>query len=224
VDLDRFRPASADERRVERRRLGLPEAGALVLYYGHLSPWKGVLHLVRGFGAVAREHPDATLVIARTGYGSEEPLLRKTLHEMGIAERAVFLGKSDPAALVRRADVGVVPAIASVGTAVFANVLLEQLAGGLPVVATRTGTNGEVVVDGLNGLLVPPAAPGAIGSGLTRLLGDEALRLSLGHAARRTAEARFDWNVVAAAIHQAYLMETERRLAGVIAQPVTARD
>ena len=98
------------------------------------------------------------------------------------------------------------------------------MAAGLPVVATSIGTTSEVIVGGVNGMLVPPADPGAIEDALNRLLGDDALRASLGQAARRTAEARFDWNVVAAAIHQTYLMETERKLAGAVPQPVTARD
>lgn len=222
VDLARFRPTTVEQRIEERQRLGLP-AGPIVLYYGHLTPWKGVLHLVRGFGAVAREHPDATLVIARTGYGSEEPLLRQTLQEMGIADRALFLGKTDPAALARCADVGVVPAIASVGTAVYANVLLEQMAAGLPVVATGIGTTSEVIVDGVNGLLVPPADSGSMGCALNRLLDDGALRASLSQAARRTSEMRFDWNVVASAVHQAYLIETER-VASPVPQPIALRD
>lgn len=67
-----------------------------MLYYGHLTPWKGVLHLVRGFGAVAREIPDATLVIARTGYGSEEPLLHQTLHEREREQHVMLCLKAFP--------------------------------------------------------------------------------------------------------------------------------
>jgi len=210
VDMQRFRPPSGDERRLERAKLGLPETGLIVAYYGHLTPWKGVLYLVRGFARAAAEVPDATLVIARTGYGAEEPVLRRELRELGIADRAIFLGKVDPPSLLRAADVKVVPAIAVVGTAVFANVLLEALAAGIGLVATRIETTSEVVNDGVNGLLVPPADAEALGAALVRLLKDEGLRLSLGRAARETAEKRFDWHHIASQVTEVFAQETER--------------
>jgi len=213
VDLRRFCPATPEERAAERQSLGLPKESLLISYYGHLTPWKGVLHLVRAFAAVAARVPSAILVIARTGYGSEEPLLRAELDRLGVASRAVFLGKLDPAVLLRASDVAVVPAVAAVGTAVFPNVLLESMAAGLPVVATQVGTVAEVVRDGVNGVLVPPADSDALACALIRLLEDDLLRRYLGQQARRTATERFDWETIASRVAHVYDTELERAAA-----------
>lgn len=210
VDLERFRPANPEEQRRERTKLGLPETGLIVAYYGHLTPWKGVLHLVRGFARIADRAPEARLVIARTGYGTEEPLLKQEIGGLGIAHRVIFLGKVDPTSIVRAADIGVVPAIAVVGTAVFANVLLEWMAAGAALVATRIPTTAEVVRDGENGLLVAPADPEQMGDALARLLADEDLRHAMGRAARQTAEQRFDWAGIASQVTEAFSVEAER--------------
>lgn len=69
--------------------------------------------------------------------------------------------------------------------------LLEAMALGLPVVASRAGGNVDLVSDGVDGLLVPPREPAAFAAALARLLGDPALRHRLGGAARRTARERF---------------------------------
>jgi len=69
--------------------------------------------------------------------------------------------------------------------------LLEAMALGLPVVASRAGGNPDLVSHDLDGLLVPPREPAAFAAALTRLLGDAALRRRLGEHGRRTARERF---------------------------------
>jgi glycosyltransferase involved in cell wall biosynthesis len=71
------------------------------------------------------------------------------------------------------------------------NSLLEAMAAGRPVVATRVGGNPEVVVDGETGLLVPPREPRALADAVLRLLRDPALAGRLGEAARRRVESQF---------------------------------
>jgi glycosyltransferase involved in cell wall biosynthesis len=71
------------------------------------------------------------------------------------------------------------------------NAVLEAMAMGLPVVATAAGGTGEVVVDGVTGLLTPPGDPAALGAAMRRLLEDMALRERLVNGARRHLEERF---------------------------------
>jgi glycosyltransferase involved in cell wall biosynthesis len=71
------------------------------------------------------------------------------------------------------------------------NGLLEAMAAGRPVVATRVGGNPEVVVDGESGLLVPPQDPEALAAAVLRLLREPGLAQRLGAAARRRVEAEF---------------------------------
>jgi len=71
------------------------------------------------------------------------------------------------------------------------NTILEAMATGLPVVASRVGGNPELVTDGEDGLLVPPLEPAAWAAALERVLVDPALAARLGEAARHTARERF---------------------------------
>jgi glycosyltransferase involved in cell wall biosynthesis len=198
VDIERFHPASPEERVQARAALGLPVQATLITYFGHLTPWKGVRHLAQAFGAVAAAHPQALLVIARTPYGSEEGAIRRSLERMGLTRRTLFLGKVDPAMLLHASDVVVAPNVAAVGTAVFPNVVLESLAAGLPLVTTDIVTHREVITHGVNALLVPPSQPGAIAEAVIGLLSNSGLQQQLALAARETAVSRFDWNAIAA--------------------------
>ena len=74
--------------------------------------------------------------------------------------------------------------------------LLEAIASGLPVVSTAVGGAREAVVNGENGLLVPPREPEALAEALLTLLGDSTLRHHLGRNARKTVEQHYSWDAV----------------------------
>jgi glycosyltransferase involved in cell wall biosynthesis len=78
----------------------------------------------------------------------------------------------------------------------FGLVMIEAMACGTPVIATRFGSVPEVVVDGETGLLVPPGDVAALRAALERLLGDADLRRRLGAAARERIRERFAWDAV----------------------------
>jgi len=198
VDLDHYPPPPTDAtRRNARRELGLPVDRTLLLYYGHLTPWKGVRVLVEALPQALRDNPDADLVIARTHYGKDEQAIRQRLRELGLMDRVRFLGLCDVPLLLQAMDAGVVPATAAVGTACHPNVVLEYHSAGVPIVASRVGSIPEAVLDGETGLLATPGDPADLGAKLARLLGDADLRRRLGRNARRHAEKSFGWGDVA---------------------------
>lgn len=198
VDLEAYPPAPTDAtKRNARRELGLPVDRTLLLYYGHLTPWKGVRVLVEALPKALEDNPDADLVIARTHYGKDEQAIRARLRELGLAERVKFLGICDVPMLLQAIDCGVVPATAAVGTACHPNVVLEYHSAGVPIVASRVGSIPEAVVDGHTGLLANPGDAQDLGEKLQRLLADPALRRRLGHEARKHAERAFDWRDIA---------------------------
>jgi glycogen synthase len=116
------------------------------------------------------------------GDGSERPALERDAETLGVSDRVRFLGagtRDDVLRLFRAADAVLV-------TSAWENLphtVLEALAVGTPVIATAVGGIPEVVVDGENGLLVPPHDVDAIAAAVARLVREEDLRRALAAAA-----------------------------------------
>ena len=155
-----------------RRRLGL-EGKRIVLYVGKLSPGKGSADLAVAARRVAALIPDVRFVFVGEGaMPGEEPFI---VLVGPLANREVQ-------ALYPLAEVVVVP---SVIPEALSRVILEAMAAGRPVIATRVGGTPELVLDGKTGLLVDKNDPEGLTAALLTILGDEALGDALGVAARR---------------------------------------
>jgi glycosyltransferase involved in cell wall biosynthesis len=162
-----------------------------MLYVGRLSQEKGVDVLLQ---ALARLTGDWQLSIA--GDGPERPHL-----EAMAGPRVRFLGWQDKCELRKRyqeASIFVLPSRYEG----MANVVLEAMASGLPVVATTVGGNAELIVPGETGRLVPPDAPDALAEALQPLLHDPELRIRYGRAGRTRVEQHFGWRATAEAYIQ----------------------
>ena len=124
------------------------------------------------------------------GEGRDRQRLLFAVHDLGLEERVTLHGQQPPEKvreLLRQAHVFIVSSF-SEG---IANVALEAMACGVPVVSTDCGGMPEVITDGEHGLFVPVQQPAALESAIGRLLSDEPLRARLGQASRRRAEAEF---------------------------------
>lgn len=176
-------PADRARRRAAARAaLGIPADLALVVAVGNLYPVKDHATLVR---ALARM-PAARVAIA--GRGDEEQPLRQLSAELGVADRLHLLGlRDDVESVFASADVFVQPS-RSEGLPL---AVLEAMASGLPVVASRVGGIPEAIVDGETGFLVPPGDPAALASALSRVLEAGDRGAALGAAGRERAAAEF---------------------------------
>lgn len=164
-----------------------PCPGGPVVTVARLRPVKDLASLVRAMALVAPEVPSARAEIAGGGILLDE--LTALANEQGVADRVTFLGEvSDVPAVLARAGLFVLPSRAE-GIPL---TLLEAMARGLPVVATRVGGIPEVVVDEETGLLVPPSEPEVLAAAIRRVLLDPELALRLGQNGRRRAEECFD--------------------------------
>jgi glycosyltransferase involved in cell wall biosynthesis len=120
--------------------------------------------------------PEAHLSIV--GDGPDRPRLERLRDELALGDRVRFLGsrsRADALGLMRAADI----VILSSAWENFPHGVVEALAVGTPVVATRVGGVPEVVVDGENGLLVEHGDAAGFGAALRKLLDDEPLRRRL---------------------------------------------
>ena len=192
IDIDRFRvprprpPAFARDRRH-------------VLFVGRLEPRKGVAHLIRAMRAVQDRVPSTRLTIV--GDGPDRASIEALARDVGV--EATFAGRIDGAdlpAYLQASDLVCSPAL---GGESFGLVLLEAMACGTAVVASRIDGYAGLVGDTGSARLVPAADAGALADAIAELLTDDEQRRSLG--ARGTAHAaRFDWRVIAERLDAIY--------------------
>ena len=172
-----------------------PQAVPLILSVGRLREKKGLDTLIDAC-ALLRQRGQA-FVCEIVGYGEEQARLQAHIDRLGLAGQVRLAGKlAREQVIVRyaRAAVYVQPSrIAADGDRDgIPNVLLEAMAMGLPVVASRVSGIPELVGDRHNGLLVEPDAPKALADAITRLLTEPALCHELGCCARETVTESFD--------------------------------
>ena len=185
VDLERFRPPTADERRAARERLRLDAEHRVALFVGHEFERKG-LHLAMQ----SLVHATTVLLLVVGGTRSMVARAQREAEELGVADRVLLLGQqSNLSPYLAAADLFVLPSSYESSGLVF----LEALASGLPVVATRVGIAPDVVEDGRNGWLVE-RDPLELAQRLEELAAAEPG--SFASAARRSAE-RFGWRAIA---------------------------
>jgi glycosyltransferase involved in cell wall biosynthesis len=179
IDLTRFHPAS-------RGCQPSKSSGPAVLV-ARLSPEKDVFTLLEAAALVVKE--DASFRLEIAGDGPELHGLQRRTVELNLTEQVRFLGVvREVPELLARAGLFVL----SSRTEGISLTLLEAMASGLPVVATRVGGNPEVVAEGETGLLVPAGDPPTLAAALLRLWRDPAARHALGEASRRRVEEHFD--------------------------------
>lgn len=167
--------------------LGLQPDVPVVFASGRAMPYKGIAILIE---AAARLEAAGyqQVHVAFAGDGPGLPELRRQAEVLGL-RRFHFLGKrSDVPDLIRSAAVTVVP---SLWAESFGLTVVEGMAAGTAVIASRVGGIPELIQDGEDGLLVPAGDPEALTAALRRLLDDPALRTRLGRRAREVAHARF---------------------------------
>jgi phosphatidylinositol alpha-mannosyltransferase len=187
IDLSRFRPGVSPrpEREPGKRR---------ILFLGRLDERKGLEVLLRALPAVLKSVPEVRLAVV--GSGPMELRARRTAEELGVAASVDFLGPAPPEDLPRLyagCDVYCAPGL---GGETLGIVLLEAMASGAPVVASRIPGYDETIRDGVDGILVPPTEPDALSSALVSVLTDESRRLTLAAAGLRRAQ-EYAWPKIA---------------------------
>ena len=183
IDLERVASAPAAHLHEE---LFLPHQAPVVGNVAALVPHKGQRHFVEAAALVVRKVPDARFVIA--GEGELRPALERLIKERHL-EKHVFLAgfRPDVLSLHKAFDIFVMSSVTEgLGTS-----LLDAMAAGKPIVATRTGGIPEVVVDGETGFLVPPRDDRAMAEAVVTLLKDAARSAQMGAAGLARAQSMF---------------------------------
>jgi glycosyltransferase involved in cell wall biosynthesis len=190
-DATRIELPDPSERERLRQQLGAGDAHLLVVV-GRLHPEKGYDHLFRALPKLrTRTHRPFILLVAGSGPFEEE--FRRQVAALGCQREVSFLGfRQDAPTLMAAADVVVLPSVAEA----FGIALAEALYIGTPVVATRVGGIPEIVDDGVDGVLVPPASSDALAYAIADLLDDPDRRGRMTGAGREKVLRRFSFELM----------------------------
>jgi phosphatidylinositol alpha-mannosyltransferase len=183
-----------------------------LLFVGRAEERKGLPVLLTAFQALIEHVPSRLTVV-----GADREDVERQISDPEVAARIDTVGKVPDDELWRRlgeADVLVAPSLAGES---FGMVLIEAMAAGTPPVASNIAGYSDVVTDGVDGILVPPADPQALAEELQRLWHEPELRRAMGEAGRESAQ-RYAWPHVAKEVRSVYeaAMEPATEPAGAL--------
>jgi len=187
-----------------RQQYDLEDDDQVVLFFGTLSPSKGIPDLLNAF-AFVREHCAARLLIA--GYPSkyvDVDEFYSQVEDLNLSERVIFDFRYIPieevGALFTMATLVVYPYRSSTQS----GSLQVAYAFGRPIIATRVGGLPEAVEDGKNGFLVPVGDSQKMGEKIVALINNPALSKKMGKYAKHLSETKFGWTPIARQIEEKY--------------------
>lgn len=193
IEINQFGPAVQP---LPQYRDGRPT----ILFVGRYNePRKGFRYLLRAFALVREQFPDARLLVVG---GGDPDLYREDLNRLG-AQGIEFVGYVETAQLPRyyvSCDIFCTPSIKGES---FGIILLEAIASGRAVVASRIPGHASVIEHGQDGWLVPPQDPVGLALALVRLLADHAKREEIAAAGLRKAR-RYAWSEIARRVLDVY--------------------
>ncbi|UZW55080.1 glycosyltransferase family 4 protein [Sphingobium sp. JS3065] len=184
VDLERFHPA-----------LAVPDhENVRITYAGHFGAHKGVSTLLDALARIIPDMPSAMLQLAGEGPEYENYLAR--IEALGLHKHVQFLGKVNPSEMpdiYARSDIVVLPSVWDENQPVC---LMEAMAAGLPVVASRKGGIPELIEHGENGLMFTAGDTFGLAAQLAKLIANSGLRQAAGCKGRQRVEAlSHDWQI-----------------------------
>lgn len=195
VDPRVYHDADGGRRHRARTAFGLPSRALVAGFVARLVPQKGHLVFFEALERVVRKQPEVrALVVGDAQADGSDPdgyrsRLRRAVNDLRLAERVVFTGfREDVADLLAAMDLFVHAALKEP----FGTAIVEAMAAGKPVIASRTPGPEEIVEDGITGLLTPPGDAAALAEAMLAVLGNSALAARLAGAAQAVARDRFD--------------------------------
>jgi glycosyltransferase involved in cell wall biosynthesis len=206
IDFSSITPTTGGE---IRTRYGLQSGQPLIGAVANLFPRKGYEYLVKALAEIRMVIPDIHCLILGEGDHAYHQNLLHLITMLDLNSAVTFAGfQPDVLAHMVDFDVVVLPSIMEG----FGMVLLEAMAMGKPIVASKVGGIPEAVEDGVTGVLIPPAHSGKLAEVLVFLLKNGSLRRSMGEAGRKRVATMFSLEKT--------IQELERVYDQVLSQPL----
>lgn len=179
----------------------------IIIYVGRLHPVKGLEYLIEAMKLIQETYPNSVLLLVGSDHGNKKNL-EALIQKNNLKEKIFFTGivphEKIPAYL-NNSHIFVLPSL-SEG---FPNVILEAMASGLPIVATRVGGIPEIIENEVNGFLVKPKDAKEIADKISLLLNDGLLRKSISLKNKKKAKL-FSWEKVSERLEEIYENLTDK--------------
>jgi len=186
IDPDLFKPASAEEKILKKKKLGLNQNDFVLSNVGRMDYWKNQRILIEILPELKKNFPQIKLVFV--GGGKEEQNLKHLVIKKRVKNDVIFLGqRSDVNQILKAFDIFIFPSL----TEGLPLVIIEAMAVGLPIIASPVGGIPELIINGKNGFLVSPTSKEEIKSTIIKLLQNPKLRQYMGKTGRKIFESRF---------------------------------
>jgi glycosyltransferase involved in cell wall biosynthesis len=187
---------------------GIPAGSRTLLYVGRLDPQKGPFVLMAAARELLPRHQDLHLLLVGDGPLAEN--LRKWVAKENLGDRIHFAGRrNDVPSLMRAAEFFVLPSLWEG----LPNVVLEAMAAGLPVIASRVEGISDLITDDRTGLIVPPNSAPELIEAIDRVFVDPHHSHKMGHNAQEFVRTEFAWDGIVqkyTALYRELLVENAR--------------
>jgi len=176
---------------VLRKKLGIPDSTLVVGMIANFWPHKNHLMLVRAAKQVVAQQPNVAFILSGGYYWTYQRQIEAEIAKLDLEAHFRIVGQIESASnLLPDFDIGVLCS-QSEG---FSNTILEYMAYGKPVIATRVGGNSEAVIEGETGYLVELGDTAGLANAIITLIRDPVKRVEMGRRGRARAETEFSWN------------------------------
>ena len=192
IDINIYR--ALPDRTELRQSLGIENEVLVLVMVANFIPYKGHEDLLQALSSIRLELPPSWVILL-VGGGGYEDVIRNRATALSLEQHVRHLGtRSDIPQILAAADMGILCSHQEG----FSNSVLEGMAAGLPMVVTNVGGNPEAVIDGENGLVVPPHNPAALGDAILRLAHNANARKHMGAAGHQRVETLFSHDLCVA--------------------------
>ncbi|HVF25994.1 MAG TPA: glycosyltransferase family 4 protein [Anaerolineales bacterium] len=181
-----------------QERYGIAEDMPVILFFGNLTPSKGLPDLLKAFSQVHAKKPGARLmIVGRPSKFIDMHELMRLVSDLRISDATIFDARyimmEEVAPLMEIATVVIYPYLNSTQS----GALQVAYTFGRPVIATKVGGLPEAVEDGKSGLLVSASAPDELAEAILKLIKDPGLAAQMGEYAKHLSETKFSWDAIA---------------------------
>ena len=197
VDIEKFKPMNSSP---FRERMGIDKEEFVIGAIGRMNYLKNYPFLISILPEIIRKFSSVRVFFA--GDGEEKGKLMQMVKNLGMEKHVQFLGyRKDILSIYQCIDVLVQPSI----TEGMCNSILEAMACGKPVIASRVGGNPELILDGITGYLFPPGRKDILIEKISSLILDREKRLEMGREARKRVEENFSLKKMVEGYENLYL-------------------